>query len=60
MPGVRSAPGGSAIPKLFLTDTRWPATEGWVKIQQVVNGANVHYVRNPTTGAVDDFEFGSP
>lgn len=57
MEEVRTAPGGTALTKLTLTDTRWPASEGWVKMQQTVNGVNIHYVRNVITGAVDDFKF---
>jgi filamentous hemagglutinin len=40
-----------------MTDSRWPAADGWVKMQQIENGVNVHYVRNTVTGAVDDFKF---
>jgi RHS repeat-associated protein len=57
MEEVRAAPGGTALTKLTLTDTRWPPSEGWVKMQQLVNGVNIHYVRNVITGAVDDFKF---
>jgi filamentous hemagglutinin len=40
-----------------MTDSRWPATDGWVKMAQNVNGVEVHYVKNTVTGAVDDFKF---
>ena len=33
------------------------STDGWVKMQQIVNVVNIHYVRNTMTGAVDDFKF---
>lgn len=56
MEEVRTAPGGRQLP-LELTDPRWPASDGRVKMQQVVNGVNIHYVRNTLTGAVDDFKF---
>ncbi|WP_213766671.1 RHS repeat-associated core domain-containing protein [Caballeronia sp. dw_19] len=54
-----SDPGkGSVVPlKSGMTDARWPGSEGWVKMTQMVNGIEVHYVRNVTTGAVDDFKF---
>ena len=40
-----------------MTDSRWPASAGWVKMSQNVNGVEIHYVRNVKTGAVDDFKF---
>lgn len=57
MTQVRSAPAGVQIRGVARTDPRWPAADGWVKMQQVVNGVNIHYVRNTVTGAVDDFKF---
>ena len=40
-----------------MTDSRWPATDGWVKSAQNINGIEIHYVRNSITGAIDDFKF---
>lgn len=40
-----------------MSDARWPAADGWVKMQQIENGVNIHYVRNTITGAIDDFKF---
>jgi len=40
-----------------MTDPRWPATDGWIKMAQNVNGVDIHYVRNTITGAIDDFKF---
>lgn len=40
-----------------MSDPPWPAADGWVKMQQIESGVNVHYVRNTITGAVDDFKF---
>jgi len=40
-----------------MNDPRWPASDGWVKMEQTVNGVEIHYVRNVQTGAVDDFKF---
>lgn len=42
---------------IVMQDTRWPASAGWVKMKQTVNGVEVHYVRNTKTGATDDFKF---
>ena len=49
---IVGANGGS----ITQLDARWPMTDGWVKMSQVVNGVEVHYVRNVRTGAVDDFK----
>ena len=57
MTEVRSAPSGRVLSKVPMTDPRWPASDGWIKMQQIVNGVNIHYVRNTVTGAVDDFKF---
>ncbi|OCG45457.1 hypothetical protein A9G34_06245 [Gilliamella sp. Choc4-2] len=40
-----------------MTDKRWPASDGWVKMSQNINGIEIHYVRNTKTGAIDDFKF---
>lgn len=54
---------GAKLP-LKMTDPRWPASEGWVKMQQIINSAddpiNVHYVFNEVTGAVDDLKIVLP
>src|SRR4029077_4334593 len=42
---------------LSMSDTRWPASDGWVKMSQDINGVEIHYVYNTSTGAVDDFKF---
>jgi hypothetical protein len=47
---------GTRLP-ITMTDARWPAADGWVKMSQNVNGIEIHYVQNTTTGAVDDFKF---
>ncbi|MDR2512607.1 MAG: hypothetical protein LBD01_02265 [Puniceicoccales bacterium] len=57
---TKASQAGSQLP-IKMTDPRWPASDGWVKMQQVINSGgregpiNVHYVRNTITGAVDDF-----
>ncbi|TNC31266.1 hypothetical protein FHE65_31825 [Mumia zhuanghuii] len=57
MTEVRSAPGGRVLSRIKMGDPRWDAKDGWVKMQQIVEGVNVHYARNTATGAVDDFTF---
>ncbi len=54
---------GEKVP-LTMTDPRWPASDGWQKMQMIINQGgdpiNVHYVYNPTTGAADDFKVKLP
>jgi hypothetical protein len=59
MEQAKSNPGaGTEVPlKGGMNDPRWPASDGWVKMRQNINGVEVHYVRNVNTGAVDDFKF---
>jgi hypothetical protein len=58
---MASPTAGRAL-DLKMTDPRWPATEGWTKMQQVIQSGgregpiNVHYLLNQTTGAIDDFK----
>ena len=60
---VQSNPleGASELP-IKLNDARWQSSEGWVKMQSVVNTTDgnkiiIHYVYNKVTGAFDDFKF---
>jgi RHS repeat-associated protein len=49
---------GELIPlKKGMTDSRWPGSQGWVKLRQRINGHEIHYVGHGPTGAVDDFKF---
>jgi Pretoxin HINT domain len=48
---------GRIITRITMSDSRWPADEGWVKMQQNVNGVIIHYVYNTETGVADDFKF---
>ena len=57
MTEVRSSPGGVPIQRIVMNGSRWPAADGWVKMEQKVNGVTVHSNRNTVTGAVDDFKF---
>jgi hypothetical protein len=58
---MRNPAAGRAL-DLKMTDPRWPASEGWVKMQQMVQSGgregpiNVHYLLNTATGAIDDFK----
>ncbi|WP_232829989.1 hypothetical protein ACP3TB_03560 [Rahnella variigena] len=40
-----------------MSDKRWPKEDARVKMAQNINGVEVHYVRNTTTGQVDNFKF---
>jgi hypothetical protein len=57
-----SNPAAGRALGIRMTDTRWPASEGWVKMQQIIHPGgsegpiNVHYLLNTTTGAIDDFK----
>ena len=53
---VSNPAAGTRLP-FEMTDPRWPAADGWVKMAQNVNGVEIHYVENTVTGAVDDFKF---
>lgn len=54
---VMSNPEGGDVLNFSMKDDRWPMSEGWIKMEQKINGVNIHYVRNIKTGAVDDFKF---
>jgi RHS repeat-associated protein len=56
MAEVMSNPQGIDLP-VPMTDPRWPASEGWIKRAQNVNGIEIHYLYNQKTGAFDDFKF---
>ena len=42
---------------IIMSDPRWLASEGWVKMSNNVNGIEIHFVYNKITGAFDDFKF---
>lgn len=58
---IANPSAGRELP-LSMSDPRWPASEGWVKVQQIFQPGGregpivVHYVLNQTTGALDDFK----
>jgi RHS repeat-associated protein len=49
-------PTQGRVLQLTMGDPRWPASDGWVKMAQNIEGIEVHYVYNLDTGAVDDFK----
>ena len=58
---VENPTTNSKILPLQLTDKRWEAKDGWVKMQKIVRPKHgepitVHYLRNVDTGATDDFK----
>jgi filamentous hemagglutinin len=59
MKEVMSDPAAGTVVQMRsgMADSRWSSSEGWVKMTQIVNGIEIHYVRNKNTGAVDDFKF---
>lgn len=59
MTAVRNDPAGRQLP-IVLQDSRWPAADGWVKMQQIEGGVNIHYVYNTANGSYDDFKFKVP
>lgn len=40
-----------------MTDSRWPAADGWIKMTQNINEIEIHYLFNNRTQEVDDFKF---
>ncbi len=62
MEQVQSNPSaGIQLTNIHLKDPRWPESEGWVKMQQVVatskGNINIHYVYNTVLNIFDDFKF---
>ena len=62
MDEVKSNPSiGTPLTKITMNDPRWPSSEGWVKMQQIVptreKNICIHYVYNHTLNMYDDFKF---
>jgi RHS repeat-associated protein len=63
MQSAMSNPGaGKVLTQIDMTDSRWPKSQGWVKMQQtfsMYDGTTVvvHYNYNTISGTVDDFKF---
>lgn len=60
---VRSNPldGANKLP-FNMNDARWPSSEGWVKMQNIVRlkdgtKITIHFDYNEITGIFDDFKF---
>lgn len=47
---------GLSLP-VTMTDPNWPASAGWIKMAQNINGVEIHYVYNTVSGAAADFKF---
>ena len=63
MQQVQSNPlnGATKLP-IKMGDERWPAEDGWVKMQNIVtlssgDKVNIHFTYNPLSGLYDDFKF---
>lgn len=48
--------GSKQLP-IPMTDSRWTASEDWVKMAKNVNGIEIHFVFNKITKKFDDFKF---
>ena len=63
MEQVKSDPlkWGKQLTKVVMSDKRWPAAQGWVKMQAVIETSKgnvvIHFVYNTILGYVDDFKF---
>lgn len=58
---VRSMPEkGEIIKNIIMNDSRWLASDGWVKMQQFVSTSQgkivIHYVYNTVIKIADDFK----
>ena len=40
-----------------MKDPNYPASDGWIKMRQNVNGTEIHYLKNTNTGEFADFKF---
>ena len=49
--------GARELKSIKITDSRWLAADGWVKMSKNVNGIEIHYVYNKISGSFDDFKF---
>ncbi len=62
MEEVMANPAGDQIKKIKMQDPRFPVSDGWVKMQQIIGDkitgeVIIHYLKNNKTGAVVDFKF---
>jgi hypothetical protein len=49
--------GAKELTSVTMTDPRWLAQEGWVKMSKNVNDIEIHYIYNKLTAVFDDFKF---
>jgi len=58
MKEVKSSPLSKArkLP-INMSDKRWPAKDGWMKMARNVNGVEIHFVYNARTGKFADFKY---
>ncbi|MYQ47955.1 hypothetical protein GTW40_23380, partial [Streptomyces sp. SID4985] len=47
---------GNELPTV-MKDPRWPASDGWVKMEQTVDDVEIHYVWNKQTRQAEDFKY---
>ncbi|MGW7408359.1 hypothetical protein ACWGI9_32510 [Streptomyces sp. NPDC054833] len=52
---MENADYGNELP-ITMKDPRWPASDGWVKVEQTVDGVEVHYAYNTRTREAADFK----
>ncbi len=57
MQAAQADPAAGRVLPITMTDARWPASDGWVKMAQNISGVEIHYVYNTVTGASADFKF---
>jgi RHS repeat-associated protein len=54
---AESNPAAGKVLQTTLNDSRWPSSQGWVKMEsRSPGGVVVHWVRNTITGAAADFK----
>lgn len=57
MQQARSNPWAGRQVPITMNDPRWPASDGWVKMRQNVNGVEIHYNFNTRTYETADWKF---
>lgn len=57
MEEVMANPAGKQAKGVKMGDPRFPAKDGWIKMEQDVGDVKVHYLKNIITGAITDFKF---
>ena len=59
MEQVKLNPTLGKILPIIMNDSKngWYAADGWVKMSQIVNGIEIHYIWNTITKTALDFKF---